>query len=62
MSDVAARAAARGVAAAADDTANGAAEEAFDVGMRQNAMEHDAHDVNRDTKVTCSRGSPQMNA
>lgn len=34
-----------------NDVANATEEEAFDVGMRQNAMEHDAADVNRDTKL-----------
>jgi len=34
-----------------DDVANAEEEEAFDVGMRQNAMEFDAADVNHDTKL-----------
>jgi Ca2+-binding EF-hand superfamily protein/tetratricopeptide (TPR) repeat protein len=35
-----------------DDVANAEEEEAFDVGMRQNAMEFDAADVDRDTKLS----------
>jgi Ca2+-binding EF-hand superfamily protein/tetratricopeptide (TPR) repeat protein len=34
-----------------NDVANAHEEEAFEVGMRQNAMEFDAADVNRDTKL-----------
>ena len=34
-----------------DDVGNEEEEEAFDVGMRQNAMEYDAADVNKDTKL-----------
>lgn len=36
---------------AVDDVANEQQEEAFEVGMRQNAMEYDAADVNHDTKL-----------
>ena len=35
-----------------DDVANAEEEEAFETGMRQNAMEFDAADVDRDTKLT----------
>jgi len=36
----------------ADDVANEQEEEKFDQGMRQNAMEYDAHDIDRDTKLS----------
>ena len=39
-------------AAEPDDVANAREEEAFDAGMRQNAMEFDAADANRDTKLS----------